>query len=97
MNIKSRTIYASLAAISMLIFTLAWEGWWYIFYLVIGYSCHLLTCIQIFIQFKTIKPTDYFKGKIRHGLMINPIYTHFDSIFNIEFDTNVNFSRIMLD
>lgn len=28
-------IYAVLAALSMLVFSLAWEGWWYIFYLVI--------------------------------------------------------------
>ncbi|OPX59923.1 MAG: Oligosaccharyl transferase STT3 subunit [Methanobacterium sp. PtaB.Bin024] len=32
---RKKMIYAVLAALSMLVFSLAWEGWWYIFYLVI--------------------------------------------------------------
>ena len=35
-NLKNRTIFAVLSAVSMFLFSLAWEGWWYVFYLVIG-------------------------------------------------------------
>ena len=62
-NIKSRTIYASLAAISMLIFTLAWEGWWYIFYLIIGTVVIYLLVSKFLFNFKPVK-SDYFKGKL---------------------------------
>ncbi len=62
-NIKSRTIYASLAAISMLIFTLAWEGWWYIFYLIIGTVIIYLLVSKFLFNLKQVK-SDYFKGKL---------------------------------
>lgn len=35
-NIKSKSIFATLSAFFMLTFAMAWEGWWYIFYLLIG-------------------------------------------------------------
>lgn len=35
-NIKNRSIFIILSTISMLLFSRAWEGWWYIFYLIIG-------------------------------------------------------------
>ncbi|MBI5680058.1 MAG: peptide transporter [Methanobacterium sp.] len=43
-NIKSKSIFAVLSALFMLIFAMAWEGWWYIFYLLIGTAVlYLLT------------------------------------------------------
>ena len=62
-NMKSRTIYASLSAISMLVFTLAWEGWWYIFYLIIATVVIYLLVSKFLFNFKPIK-SDYFKGKL---------------------------------
>ena len=35
-NFKNRAIFAVLSAVSMLLFSMAWEGWWYVFYLVIA-------------------------------------------------------------
>jgi asparagine N-glycosylation enzyme membrane subunit Stt3 len=63
MNLKSRTIYATLSAISMLIFTLAWEGWWYIFYLIIATMVIYLIVSKFLLNFKPIKSDD-FKGKL---------------------------------
>jgi dolichyl-phosphooligosaccharide-protein glycotransferase len=63
MNMKSRTMYATLSAISMLVFTLAWEGWWYIFYLIIATVVIYLIISKFLFNFKPIK-SDYFKGKL---------------------------------
>jgi len=63
MNMKSRTMYATLSAISMLVFTLAWEGWWYIFYLIIATVVIYLIVSKFLFNFKPIK-SDYFKGKL---------------------------------
>ncbi len=35
-DVKSRSIFVSLSAISLFIYSTAWEGWWYMFYLLIG-------------------------------------------------------------
>ena len=35
-TMKSRIIYAALAGFAMLVFTLAWSGWYYIYYLVLA-------------------------------------------------------------
>ncbi|MDI9438101.1 MAG: STT3 domain-containing protein [Euryarchaeota archaeon] len=34
-DLKNKAIFAALSAVSMLIFSTAWEGWWYIFYIVV--------------------------------------------------------------
>ncbi len=35
-DMRNKTIFAVLSAFSMLLFSLAWQGWWYVFYLVIA-------------------------------------------------------------
>ena len=34
-DLKNKAIFEALSAVSMLIFSTAWEGWWYIFYIVV--------------------------------------------------------------
>ena len=63
-TMKSRAIYAALAGFSMLIFTLAWSGWYYIYYLVVATAVIYLLISRFLLNNKTIKPTDYFKGKL---------------------------------
>jgi dolichyl-diphosphooligosaccharide--protein glycosyltransferase len=63
-TMKSRTIYAALAGFTMLIFTLAWSGWYYIYYLVVATAVIYLLISKFLLNNKTNKPTDYFKGKL---------------------------------
>jgi asparagine N-glycosylation enzyme membrane subunit Stt3 len=63
-TMKSRTIYAALAGFVMLLFTLAWSGWYYIYYLVVATSVIYLLISKFLLNNKTNKPTDYFKGKL---------------------------------
>jgi dolichyl-diphosphooligosaccharide--protein glycosyltransferase len=61
---KSRTIYAALAGFAMLVFTLAWSGWYYIYYLVLATAVIYLIISRLLLNNKTARPTDYFKGKL---------------------------------
>ena len=63
-TMKSRIIYAALAGFTMLIFTLAWSGWYYIYYLVIATAVIYLLISRFLLNNKDNKPTDYFKGKL---------------------------------
>jgi dolichyl-phosphooligosaccharide-protein glycotransferase len=63
-TMKSRAIYAALAGFAMLIFTLAWSGWYYIYYLVVATVVIYLLISRFLLKNKTIKPKDYFKGKL---------------------------------
>ncbi len=63
-TMKSRTIYAALAGFAMLIFTVAWSGWYYIYYLVIATAVIYLLISRFLLNNKDNKPTDYFKGKL---------------------------------
>ncbi len=63
-TMKSRTIYAVLSAFSMLIFTIAWEGWYYIFYLIIATVVIYLIISKFLFNYKPIQTKDYFKGKL---------------------------------
>jgi asparagine N-glycosylation enzyme membrane subunit Stt3 len=63
-TMKSRTIYAALAGFVMLLFTLAWSGWYYIYYLVVATAVIYLLISKFLLNNKTNKPTDYFKGKL---------------------------------
>jgi dolichyl-diphosphooligosaccharide--protein glycosyltransferase len=63
-DMKHRTIYAGLSAISMLIFSIAWQGWWYIFYLVIGTVVVYLLVSKYVFKFKPIKSSENIKGKL---------------------------------
>ena len=62
-DIKNRTIFAVLSAISMMLFTLAWSGWWYIFYLVIA-STMIYLLLSYLLKLKTIRSNEDFKGKL---------------------------------
>ena len=59
-DIKNRAIFAILSVISMVLFSLAWEGWVYIFYmLIIGTVIYLLVS-RFLLGWKTIKkPGEY--------------------------------------
>ncbi len=63
-DMRSRTLYAALSAIGMLLFTLAWEGWYYIFYLVIATSIIYILVSKFLFNYKPVKTADYFKGKL---------------------------------
>ena len=63
-TMKSRTIYAALAGFAMLVFTLAWSGWYYIYYLVLATAVIYLIISRLLLNNKTVRPTDYFKGKL---------------------------------
>ncbi|MGB7968943.1 MAG: STT3 domain-containing protein [Methanobacterium sp.] len=63
-TMKWRTIYAALAGFGMLLFTIAWSGWYYIYYLIIGTAVIYLLISTFVLKNKTEKPTDYFKGKL---------------------------------
>jgi dolichyl-phosphooligosaccharide-protein glycotransferase len=63
-DLRSRSIFATLSAISMLIFSMAWEGWWYIFYLVIVTVIVYLLVSKYLLKMDTIKSTrDYTSRK----------------------------------
>jgi dolichyl-diphosphooligosaccharide--protein glycosyltransferase len=63
-TMKSRIIYAALAGFAMLVFTLAWSGWYYIYYLVLATAVIYLLISRFLLNDKKAKPTDYFKGKL---------------------------------
>lgn len=59
-NMRNRTIFAVLSAISMLLFSLAWQGWIYIFYLLILTSIVYLLVSKYLFGYKTYeKPGEY--------------------------------------
>ncbi len=64
-DMKNRTIFASLSAVSMLIFSLAWQGWWYIFYLIIATVVVYLLVSKYIFNLKHIKSSENYMGKLR--------------------------------
>ena len=63
-NFRNRTIYASLAAISMLLFTLAWQGWWYIYYLIIASAVIYLIVNKYIFHLKPKQSTEGLNGRL---------------------------------
>jgi len=63
-NFRKRTVYASLAAFSMLLFALAWQGWWYIYYLIIASAVIYLIATHYIFPLKPRKSTDMLKGRL---------------------------------
>lgn len=63
-SIKNRSIFAILAVISMFLFSLAWEGWWYIFYIVIGVAVIYLLVSNYLLGMKTINPLKKYSSKV---------------------------------
>ncbi len=64
-NIKTRTIYVALSAISLLVYSMAWEGWWYMFYLVIGTAIIYLLISNYMFDMETIKSFKNYSDKFK--------------------------------
>ena len=62
-NLKWRAIFASLSVISMFIFSSAWTGWWYVFYLVIAVSVVYLVVSKYIFGMDTIKSLKGYSSK----------------------------------
>jgi dolichyl-phosphooligosaccharide-protein glycotransferase len=62
-NVKNRTIFAVLSAISLLLFSAAWEGWIYIFYLIIITTIVYLLISNYLLGWKTIKKSSEYSSK----------------------------------
>ena len=65
-NVKTRSIYVSLSAVFLLVYSMAWEGWWYIFYLIIGTSIVYLLISNYMFEMETIKSFNYYFDKIKY-------------------------------
>lgn len=61
-NIRNKTIFVVLSAISMFLFSTAWVGWWYIFYIIVGVSILYLIILHFFLNEK-IKPLNDYQDK----------------------------------
>ncbi len=71
-NIKTRSIYVALSVISLLVYSMAWEGWWIMFYLVIGVAVLYLLASNYLFKMKTIKPFKEYPDKTK-WLLDQPI------------------------
>ena len=63
-DMKKRAIFAGLSAFSMLLFSIAWQGWWYIFYLVIASAVVYMLVSRYLFKLKPIKLTEKSEGKL---------------------------------
>lgn len=61
---KTKTIYASLSAIAMILFTFAWQGWYYIFYLILATGVIYILVSKYLFKLKPIKLTGTTPGKL---------------------------------
>jgi asparagine N-glycosylation enzyme membrane subunit Stt3 len=64
-EIKTRSIYAVLSTISLLVYSIAWEGWWYLFYLIIGVAVLYILVSNYLLKMKTIKPFKEYPDKVK--------------------------------
>jgi asparagine N-glycosylation enzyme membrane subunit Stt3 len=64
-DIRTRSIYVSLSAVSLLVYSAAWEGWWYMFYLVIGTAAVYLLVSNYLFKMKTLKPFKEYPSKTK--------------------------------
>ena len=62
-SIRNRSIFVILTVISLFLFTLAWEGWWYIFYIIVGSAVIYLLVSNYLLGMKTIKPVKEYSSK----------------------------------
>ncbi|NYB51620.1 MAG: peptide transporter [Methanobacteriaceae archaeon] len=69
---RKKMIYAVLAAFSMLVFSLAWEGWWYIFYLVLGAAIVYLIISKYLFRMETFKSWSEYPSK-KQWILEQPI------------------------
>jgi len=63
-SLKNRSIFAALSVISMFLFSLAWEGWWYIFYILIGSAVVYLIVSNYLLDMKTIAPFSRYSSRM---------------------------------
>jgi dolichyl-phosphooligosaccharide-protein glycotransferase len=61
-NMKNRSIFAVLSAASLMIFSMAWEGWWYMLYLVIFATVVYLVVSRYLFNIKS-KPAGEYPSK----------------------------------
>ncbi|MEN6554654.1 MAG: STT3 domain-containing protein [Methanobacterium sp.] len=64
-NIKTRSIYIMLSAISVLVYSMAWQEWWYMFYLVIGTGIIYLLISNYILKMETVKPSKDYPNKFK--------------------------------
>jgi len=64
-NIKTRSIYVMLSSVSVLVYSMAWQEWWYMFYLVIGTGIIYLLISNYLFKMETIKPFKEYPNKFR--------------------------------
>lgn len=63
-NFRNRSIFAILSAVSIALFSMAWDGWWSMFYVVIGVGIVYLLVSQYLFKLKTIKSFKEYPDKI---------------------------------
>jgi len=69
---RKKMIFAVAAAISMLVFSLAWQGWWYIFYLVIFVTIVYLLVSKYVFKMETFKSWAEYPSK-KQWLLEQPV------------------------
>lgn len=62
---KNRIIYGVFAAVSMLVFSLSWEGWWYIFYLAIFAVIIYMLVSKFLFKMETFKSWSDYTSKVQ--------------------------------
>ena len=65
-NIKTRSIYVVLSAVFLLVYSMAWEGWWYIFYLIVSTAIIYLLISSYMFEMKTIKSFKNYSDKFKY-------------------------------
>ncbi|MEN4017356.1 MAG: STT3 domain-containing protein [Methanobacterium sp.] len=74
-SLKNRSIFVILAAVSMFLFSMAWEGWWYMFYIVTGVGILYLLVSNYLFKMKTIRPFKDYPDKIAWFKDQNALFT----------------------
>jgi len=64
-DIRNRSIFIALSVVSMLVYSAAWEGWWTIFYVVIGSGIIYLLVSNYLFNMKTVKPFKEYPDKVK--------------------------------
>ncbi len=64
-DIRTRTIYVITSAISLLVYSAAWEGWPYMFWLVISTALVYILVSNYLLKMKTIKPIKEYSSKTK--------------------------------
>ena len=64
-DIRTRSIYVSLSAVFLLVYSTAWEGWWYIFYLLVGTAVVYILVSNYILKMGTVKPFKDYPSKFK--------------------------------